>query len=423
MNSKYITSVQYLRLYLSMVIIIFSIVFSNVQIYALALLALIFFSDFVYGSSFSPKQWIYIPVILLGLLSLSGLMWTADIQTTLPQVIRLLIGIMLFFIIISNVSQLRQYQHILLGVALLLNALVLYGLLTVKWDPPFDSLNSWIATSLPVKIPDDVNSNVLSGTVVVFWGVIAGVLVYAWNDLRFWIKLLFFISLFPALVILYMSQARGAWVAWGFILIVILLQSSRKVLMPSLVFILLASSIVGFLFFEDFRQMIARPSEIEGLTGRLEIWRSGLTLLRDFPFTGVGLGMFGPATDIFYSLTEFERGKIVHAHNLILQIGVDLGFPGIVTWLIIWARLTYMSWELARYGRRAKKPFILSLGTGFLSGQTALMVHGMFDAVTWGMVRPAPFIWGLWGLIMSAYLMVGGLKKNTYVKLDLIKTE
>jgi len=406
-NSNYIPLVQNLRLYLSVGLIAFSIVFSSMQIYVLVLLILIFLSSITYGSSFYLKQWIYVPVIVLGILSLSGLIWTADIQTTLPQVIRLLTGIMLFFIIISNVSQLWQHKHVVLGMALLLNALVLYGFLTVKWEPPFDILNNWITNTMPVKISDDVNSNVLSGFVVVFWGVIAAVMVYAKSDLRFLIRLFFLVSLLPALVILYLSQARGAWIALGFILLVILYQSNSKVLLTSLVIIFLFGLLVGILFFDNFYHVIAYPSEIEGLTGRLEIWRSGITLLRDFPFTGVGMGMFGPTIDTFYPLTEFERGKIVHAHNLILQIGVDLGLPGIVTWLIIWSRLTYMAWEIAKYGRKAKSFFTFSLGVGLLSGQTALIVHGMFDAVIWGMIRPSPFIWGVWGVLVSAYLVSG----------------
>jgi putative inorganic carbon (HCO3(-)) transporter len=37
-----------------------------------------------------------------------------------------------------------------------------------------------------------------------------------------------------------------------------------------------------------------------------------------------------------------------------------------------------------------------------LCSQLALGVHGLFDAVTWGMVRPAPLIWAIWGLALAA---------------------
>ncbi len=41
------------------------------------------------------------------------------------------------------------------------------------------------------------------------------------------------------------------------------------------------------------------------------------------------------------------------------------------------------------------------LGAGLLCSQLALAVHGITDAVTWGMVRPAPFVWAIWGLAVA----------------------
>jgi hypothetical protein len=35
--------------------------------------------------------------------------------------------------------------------------------------------------------------------------------------------------------------------------------------------------------------------------------------------------------------------------------------------------------------------------------QVALGVHGLTDAVTWGMVRPEPFVWILWGISFGVY--------------------
>jgi putative inorganic carbon (HCO3(-)) transporter len=41
-----------------------------------------------------------------------------------------------------------------------------------------------------------------------------------------------------------------------------------------------------------------------------------------------------------------------------------------------------------------------------LCSQVALVVHGLTDAVTWGMVRPAPLVWALWGLAMASGYVV-----------------
>ncbi|MFM8322579.1 MAG: hypothetical protein ACKOC5_16835, partial [Chloroflexota bacterium] len=54
------------------------------------------------------------------------------------------------------------------------------------------------------------------------------------------------------------------------------------------------------------------------------------------------------------------------------------------------------------WGRRQGQPLYAGLGAGLLGSLLALAVHGMTDAVTWGMVRPAPIVWALWGLAVAA---------------------
>ena len=44
------------------------------------------------------------------------------------------------------------------------------------------------------------------------------------------------------------------------------------------------------------------------------------------------------------------------------------------------------------------------LGAGFLLSQVALLVHGMFDAVTWGLMRTAPIVWMVWGAAVVCFL-------------------
>jgi hypothetical protein len=55
-------------------------------------------------------------------------------------------------------------------------------------------------------------------------------------------------------------------------------------------------------------------------------------------------------------------------------------------------------WQLYRSGRLSGDGWLAGLGAGLLAGQAALGVHGLVDAITWGMVRPAPLVWALWRL-------------------------
>ena len=89
--------------------------------------------------------------------------------------------------------------------------------------------------------------------------------------------------------------------------------------------------------------------------------------------------------------SHIAPGAIPHAHNLFLQIAVDLGIPGLIAWLAIFLVVIVLSWKLYRYGRIHQNVQSAALGIGLLCSQIALVMHGMTDAVTWGMVRPAPF--------------------------------
>ena len=62
-----------------------------------------------------------------------------------------------------------------------------------------------------------------------------------------------------------------------------------------------------------------------------------------------------------------------------------------------------IAWSLYRDGRRTHNPWIEGVGAGLFCSQIALSIHGLIDAVTWGMVRPAPVVWALWGLVISGW--------------------
>ena len=51
--------------------------------------------------------------------------------------------------------------------------------------------------------------------------------------------------------------------------------------------------------------------------------------------------------------------------------------------------------------RVSPSPYLSALGAGLLASQAALAVHGLTDAVTWGM-RPAVLVWAIWGLALTA---------------------
>jgi putative inorganic carbon (HCO3(-)) transporter len=118
-----------------------------------------------------------------------------------------------------------------------------------------------------------------------------------------------------------------------------------------------------------------------GFDERLEIWARALRLLYDFPLTGAGLGAFGQVIPLLYPYFLIPTAvEVPDAHQLLLQVGVDLGLPGLVAYVALLLCLFAMLAGVLR--RRAGLPHALAAAClGVLVGTLAA---GLFGAVNWG---------------------------------------
>ena len=123
-------------------------------------------------------------------------------------------------------------------------------------------------------------------------------------------------------------------------------------------------------------------------------------MIQDFPLTGVGLNTFPVVVEALYPLVlaSADPRPPPHAHNFLLQVGVDFGVPGImaVLWLLaVVFRLLWKTWPIeARRGQW--------LATGIAGGLTGHLVFGLTDAVALG-AKPGFLLWWAIGLAEIAW--------------------
>ena len=84
------------------------------------------------------------------------------------------------------------------------------------------------------------------------------------------------------------------------------------------------------------RVLATRALSIDDVAGagvvlRLDIWNRALAMLRDLAFTGAGLDGYERLQVGFYP--GLLLGPEVHAHTLLLQVALDLGMPGLISFL------------------------------------------------------------------------------------------
>ena len=106
---------------------------------------------------------------------------------------------------------------------------------------------------------------------------------------------------------------------------------------------------------------------------RLALWRDGLALFGDAPFTGVGLvsTMMALSTYVYV----LHVGYISHVHNLYLEMAVEQGLIGLVAWCF----LVFSAWAaLVQARRRQVAP--VAMQAAVAAALTAVLVHGLVDA-------------------------------------------
>jgi putative inorganic carbon (HCO3(-)) transporter len=341
------------------------------------------------------------------LLTLPVTLWVTLLpQTTLTQVLRLLGGIALFYAVTDWVDSPFRLRRLAIAAGAAGLVLALSAIVMVEWPLTKHLLPAGLYQHFILLVSDTVNPNVMAGSLVLLAPLPLSALLFAWRE-QHWIERLLSL-LFAAVMVgvLVLTQSRSAWLAFAACLVVLVALRWRWGWL-----VIAFAMVVAVLGIERFGaarllEALLAGGTIAGAEGRIEIWLRALFMIRDFPFTGIGMGDFGHVADTFYPFYIYQTGVIPHAHNLFLQIAVDLGLPGLIAWLWLLFIATAAAWRTYRFGQRSGARWMIGLGAGLLLSQLALVLHGLTEAVTWGMVRSAPIVWFMWGLAVASANLV-----------------
>jgi hypothetical protein len=127
-----------------------------------------------------------------------------------------------------------------------------------------------------------------------------------------------------------------------------------------------------FAFFERAKSI----SDLEEASnkGRLEIWRATLKSIAQKPVLGVGLGNYVKILEEDISAAK----KGASAHNLYLDLASEIGIPGVLFLIGMFADILYTSWLVFR---RAKEPHFKFFGLLFGLYFIWILGYSFFDVV------------------------------------------
>jgi len=75
------------------------------------------------------------------------------------------------------------------------------------------------------------------------------------------------------------------------------------------------------------------------------------------------------------------RKDIAHCHNQMLQTALDLGIPGLIAYVAIWAATFRLLWHV---WRKTQDPYHRAIALGLAGGLLAQFVFGITDAIALG---------------------------------------
>lgn len=120
-------------------------------------------------------------------------------------------------------------------------------------------------------------------------------------------------------------------------------------------------------------RLMGTVSSADPTTGRAHFWRVTLSVIRDHPLTGTGLGSYG----VVYPMYDTRGGalRVEQAHNDYLQTLSDAGIVGALLGLFFIVTL----FRLGLTRSSSPDTFRRGVAVGALSGCFAVLVHSFFD--------------------------------------------
>ncbi len=368
---------------------------------------------------FFPRTPLNGAILLMALALLLSLYATFDMALSFSKIAGLVLGISLFFTAVFFIYHHRYGVGYVTAATLLAGVgMVIVGAAGTTWTGVLAPLNQ-IQQFVPFSASDlpgttaGVNVNQLAGVIV--WvaplalGLGLGLLPYIWRAAGIWRKLFWLATLStlagitaPCVLLLLATQSRGGLMAFALALLLMLVMAGKwgRLLAATAVVLVIAFVLGAGLDRQIIQSITAEGSADFGLGGRLEIWSRAIYALQDFPFTGVSMNGFRRVVPILYPLFLVSPDTdIAHAHNHLLQAGLDLGIPGLVAYLALWLLGGWLVWQ---GWRQPSSVAMRALAIGLAGALAGGWFFGVLDAIALG-ARPS-FLW--WLLLALAVALV-----------------
>lgn len=189
------------------------------------------------------------------------------------------------------------------------------------------------------------------------------------------------------------TDSRGGFLGFLSTVIVILFQLrkiNRKYFIGGIITVTLIGTVFFFIADKSYLDRLSTIINYEkdynttSETGRIKIWKRGIAMMFENPILGVGPNNFLYAEG---QMHYYEGGKWSAAHNAYVQVGAELGIPG----LFLFCMIIYKSMVKLRFKKNNKESNIddykiTILYNSIFAGYIGFIVSGTFLSVAYDLL-------------------------------------
>lgn len=346
--------------------------------------------------------------ILILMLMLPVAMWVSPLPAqSIEALCRVLLGVALYYSIVNGVNDERAWRFTLDVAVVAGLAIALIGLLAADWgqskipllDPIYQLFPS-LAGSLGFlaseadSTPGSFHPNLIGAALALLLPIVAARCLTARSRIA---RIAIGLAALVMAMVLVLTQSRLAMASLALAASVTALRLFPRLLFP---FIGLALAAMFAVLAIGPANVFTALTPAFSATGfgswqsRIGLWEAGLRMLTDFPFTGVGLSTFYPAVTYLYPINVPSAWIFGHAHEIYLQMGLDLGWPGLIGFVGVMVTALVRGWPNRQEASRAIRLHRAAAWTSLL----AYALFGLFDGLPmW--TKPGFLIWIVWAWI------------------------
>jgi len=429
---KALVGVEVCLLMLLYVVLVFS---DRIPIAGLAALCLIWIARWVTTGTLSARTPMDMPVLAILILVPVSLYASVDWTLSLPKVYGIILGVALFYALVNWIHTTREVWLAALLVVLTSVAFALLGLVGTDWSesklfalPQIYGRLPHLIRGIPRSLGGGFHPNGIGGTLIFFVPVLVSLLL-ASRDLkctqcvannlllrvwRAWHPHILAGCLLLTLFTLILTKSRASFIGVAVGLLALGIWWDRRFLwaIPATALgLFVAVQVWGR---EALAEFALRIDTVGGgitgtIQGRMEVWQRAIYMIQDFPYTGIGIGTFDKVANAMYPFFILgPDAKVTHAHNTLLEAGVDLGIPGLVAYVALLACFAFAAWRV--YHTLSDRP-LQALIVGLACGMLAHQVFGLTDAFLLG-TKPGMVMWAFLGLVAALYVHRNSLRRE-----------